>query len=154
MGVVQKPVWLVFPKIPWGSIGWRMGAGEDYWQAWTLWFKAQPAEARKSYERAWPEPEGWAGFYGFVETGAVPPRVLEQQRLVAEAAIPPAPEEAVIKGYYRVLWLIRHHFKRIKIDALREGESLAEVHVAPDGSEWRLSASLTQGDMHFVRLAK
>ncbi len=80
--------------------------------------------------------------------------MLEQQRLVAEAAIPPIPEEVVITGYHRVLWLIRHHFKRLRVDALREDESLAELYVAPDGSEWRLSASLTRGGMNFTRLAK
>lgn len=154
MSETQRPVWVTFPKIPWGSIGWRMGAGEDYWHAWVSWFKAQPVEARESYKEAWPEPEGWKSFYAFIETGAVPPWVSEQQCLVAEAAIPPTPEESVITGYHRMLWLIRHHFKRVRIDTLREDESLAEIHVAPDGSEWRLSASATRGGMHFTRVAK
>lgn len=58
MSETQKPVWVAFPKIPWGSIGWRMGPGEDYWHAWIAWFKAQSAEVRSSYKETWPEPEG------------------------------------------------------------------------------------------------
>lgn len=149
-----RPVWDAFPKIPWGSIGWRMGAGEDYWHAWTAWFKEQSNETRASYKLTWPEPEGWSGFYAFVETGAVPPWVVAQQRLVAEAAIPPTPGESVIAGYHRVLWLIRHHFERIGVGRPREDESIAELYVAPDGSKWRLSASLTHGGMHLTRLAQ
>ncbi|SDM79337.1 hypothetical protein [Polaromonas sp. JS666] len=154
MSEAQRPVWVAFPKIPWGSIGWRMGAGEDYWHAWVPWFKAMSGEERTLYKQAWPEPEGWEGFYAFIETGAKPPWVLEQQRLVAEAAIPPSAEEMVISGYHRVLWLIRHHFKRVRLDTRGEDESLAEIYVAPEGSEWRLSASLTRGAMHLTRVVK
>lgn len=34
MSELLSPVWITFPKIPWGSIGWRMGPGEDYWHSW------------------------------------------------------------------------------------------------------------------------
>ncbi|SFQ34428.1 hypothetical protein SAMN03159339_6871 [Variovorax sp. 770b2] len=54
-----SPVWITFPKIPWGSIGWRMGPGEDYWHSWAKWFKAASLQDRERYKTQWPEPEGW-----------------------------------------------------------------------------------------------
>lgn len=58
-----------------------MGGGEDYWHRWVTWFKG-----------TWPEPEGWEGFYSFIETGALPRRFQDGQAKMAEAAVPPQPE--------------------------------------------------------------
>lgn len=154
MSEVKKPVWIAFPLIPWGSIGWRMGAGEDYWHAWLAWFNGLSAEERAAYQQTWPEPEMWQGFYAFVESGTLPPWFLQQRCLIVEAAIPPTPDENVITGYHRVLWLIRHHFTRVRHDECGEDESIAEVYVAPDGVEWRLSASATQGGLHLTRVIR
>lgn len=154
MSTIREPVWIAFPKISWGSIGWRMGAGEDYWHSWVGWYKGLPEEMRALYKQSWVEPEGWGGFYEFMETGALPPWKLEQQRLVAEAAIPPQPEESAITSYYRVLWLIRQHMKRTDVDSRREDESVAEIYAAPDGSVWRLSSSRTRGGLNLVRVEK
>lgn len=147
----MKPVWIAFPRIPWGSVGWRMGHGEDYWHAWAPWFNALAPDARDAYKSRWPEPEGWMGFYEFIETGKLPGWINEQQKKVAEAAIPPQPGETSIGGYHRVLWLIRQHFKRIRSDRTTEDESIAEIYEAPDGQLWRLSSHATRGGMQLTK---
>lgn len=69
----SDPPWLVFPDIPWGSIGWRMGDGEEYWTVWMEGFCRLAEPARDAYKLRWPEPdEDWTGFYGFVETKVLP----------------------------------------------------------------------------------
>lgn len=148
----MQPVWIAFPTIPWGSIGWRMGPGEDYWHSWVPWFKSLVQAEREGYKAQWLEPEGWEDFYAFVETGKSPGWMRERQQKVAESAIPPAPGEAEIHGYHRVLWLIRQHFKRVKVDQKGEDESIAEIYEAPDGSLWRLSGHATRGGLHFTRM--
>ena len=62
------PVWVTFPDIPWRSIGWRMGYGEEYWYLWKAWYTALPAQARTKYQETWPEPDAWRGFYAGIET--------------------------------------------------------------------------------------
>ncbi len=57
------PPWRMFPQIPLGSIGWRMGAGEEYWVAFAEWFARQDPQARNRYATRNPEPVGWSGFY-------------------------------------------------------------------------------------------
>ena len=146
------PVWIAFPKIPWGSVGWRMGAGEDYWHRWATWFKGTSPSARAQYKAAWPEPEGWEDFYSFIETDALPGWFQDRQAKIAEAAVPPQSGEQEIRGYHRVLWLLRQHFKRVRVDRTGDEECIAEIYVAPDGTHWRLSAHATQGGMHFTKL--
>ena len=48
------PEWLVYPEIPAGSIGWRMGYGEDYLN---VLFK--PEFDRKEYMKLFDEPKNW-----------------------------------------------------------------------------------------------
>ena len=112
----MQPLWIAFPRIRWGSIGWRMGAGEDYWHAWTAWFRSLHQAERDAYKAQWREPDGWNDFYSFIETGELPRWYLERQQKIADAAIPPASEEDVIEGYDRVLWLIRHYLTRVGAD--------------------------------------
>lgn len=57
------PPWKKFPDIPLGSIGWRMGHGEDYWLEFDAWFKAKTPDHRQRYAAENPEPTGWTGFY-------------------------------------------------------------------------------------------
>ncbi len=149
----MQPVWIAHPKIPWGSLGWRMGPGEDYWHAWVPWFKGLKHTERETFKAQWPEPEGWTDFYAFIETGVLPGWFRDLQRKMAESAIPPQPGEEVIHGYHRVLWLLRHHFKRVSIDRTKEDESIAEIYEAPEGTLWRLSAHATRGGMHFTKLS-
>jgi len=61
--IFMDPPWLKFPKFPLGSIGWRMGAGEDYWYEWQDWYMAQSDEVRSSFRNRFAEPSGWEGFY-------------------------------------------------------------------------------------------
>lgn len=130
-----------------------MGHGEDYWHAWVPWFKALASEHRHAYKERWQEPEGWKGFYAFIETGERPAWIVEQQQKVAEAAIPPQHGETSISGYHRVLWLMRQHFKRVRADRATDDESIAEIYEAPDGRLWRLSSHATLGGMQFTLFA-
>ena len=57
------PPWQAHPDIPPGSIGWRMGPGEDYLSEFTAWFARKHEGAKARYAHEYPEPEGWGGFY-------------------------------------------------------------------------------------------
>ncbi len=67
------PPWLAFPHIGLGSIGWRMGAGEDYWHVFADWYNGLDAAGKIAMRDNYPEPveviEGhpWTGFYGRLE---------------------------------------------------------------------------------------
>lgn len=52
------PEWLVFPEIPCGSIGWRMGYGEDY-----LEMQMVADFSYNQYESLFKEPENWTFKY-------------------------------------------------------------------------------------------
>ncbi|WP_309603358.1 hypothetical protein [Sphingomonas sp.] len=63
------PPWLKYPHIGLGSIGWRMGYGEDYWMEFDDWYLSLASEQRVQYRAKFPEPteveQGlpWTGFY-------------------------------------------------------------------------------------------
>ncbi|MGB4813275.1 MAG: hypothetical protein WBP13_12460 [Methylophilaceae bacterium] len=59
----MSPPWLKYPKIPLGSLGWRMGAGETYWYDFQDWFALQSEHARQVFAGQFPEPLDWQGFY-------------------------------------------------------------------------------------------
>ncbi|MFI4934522.1 MAG: hypothetical protein ACHP7N_07885 [Caulobacterales bacterium] len=59
----MEPPWIAHPEIQLGSIGWRMGYGEEYWDRFDRWYKALTAARRDQYERDFPEPDMWVGFY-------------------------------------------------------------------------------------------
>ena len=141
----QRPLWVAFPDIPWGSLGWRMGFGEAYANAWVPWFKALSDDERRKYIAQWPEPEPWKGFYQFHMTGAVPPHIIEKNRRIEAAAGEPAPDEVKVTDYHRILWLLRYHLKRVKVLNVRPGEVFAELWEAPQGEKWRMSALEPQG---------
>jgi hypothetical protein len=58
----MEPPWKVF-DYPQLSLGWRMGAGEDYRDEWYEWFRQLSREEQRSYIFRYPEPEDWFGFY-------------------------------------------------------------------------------------------
>jgi hypothetical protein len=60
---LMVPPWVKYPAIPRASIGWSMGEGEEYWDAFRAWWAAQPIELRVRVRASYPEPEGWSGFY-------------------------------------------------------------------------------------------
>ena len=58
-----QPPWVLFPTYERSSLGWRMGAGEDYMGHFRQWYAALDAAAQTAYRAAEPEPDGWEGFY-------------------------------------------------------------------------------------------
>ena len=60
------PPWLQYPDIPLGSIGWRMGLGEDYWYRFVDWFGSLSGRERERYRERYPKPEDWAMFWPHV----------------------------------------------------------------------------------------
>lgn len=57
------PPWQKHPEIPLGSIGWRMGYGEDYWISFDDWFERKSSAHKQTYAAQHPEPTGWEGFW-------------------------------------------------------------------------------------------
>ena len=55
--------WEVYPDIPCGSIGWRMGPGEDVYGDWLTWLGGLTTEQRQEYRRLHAAPESWAETY-------------------------------------------------------------------------------------------
>jgi hypothetical protein len=56
---IMNPPWIEFPDIPPGSIGWRMGAGEDYIDKWRKWLDSINESERLEYEGKFPTPPLW-----------------------------------------------------------------------------------------------
>ena len=146
----QRPLWVAFPDIPWGSLGWRMGFGEAYADRWIPWFKALSEGARRDYIAKWPEPDEWKGFYQLHTTGALPPHIVEKNRKIADAGGVPPPEEVEVTDYHRILWLLRHYLKRATSLRVRPGESFAELWEGPHGEKWRMAAL----EPHGMRLTR
>jgi hypothetical protein len=61
----HQPPWQVFPY-PWGSIGYRMGRGEEHWEKFADWFRALTPEARINFAVDNPEPADWRYFYEYI----------------------------------------------------------------------------------------
>jgi hypothetical protein len=53
------PPWKKYPETPAGSIGWRMGAGEDYFDMFYRWFSALNDAEWTRFASENPEPAGW-----------------------------------------------------------------------------------------------
>jgi hypothetical protein len=142
----MKPVWIAFPDIPWGSVGWRMGFGETYWYEWKAWYLALPIDQRVEYKAKWSEPEPWAGFYDFMEHGTTPRWLAELRQKLDEPQSLPDPSESEIADYYRVVWLMRHHLKRLSFPEVsseqqrqERDEYSVEFYAEPNGAKWRVS---------------
>jgi len=45
----MAPLWLMYPHIPNGSIGWRMGYGESYGDEFYRWFHTLSREEKEEY---------------------------------------------------------------------------------------------------------
>jgi len=156
MTTAMPPLWAKFPDIPWGSIGWRMGWGEEYWGEWQSFFLDLDEGARASYRKDWPEPEGWTGLYAFIESGATPPWAAEHRRKLAGPYPLPSADETSITEYYRVVWLVRRQMNQLgtyevpaRFPSSYLGQAPDEDHVAfysePDGAWWRLSGLKSGG---------
>ena len=68
----MKPPWSVLPHIPNGSIGWRMGEGEEVRTHFHRAFSDLSAQARDNYAGLNPEPPGWEGFYDRIRASPWP----------------------------------------------------------------------------------
>jgi len=55
----MKPPWEVFPEIPFGSIGWRMGGGEGYLDEFLDWMYVQPEKDLEMYFSVNVPPAEW-----------------------------------------------------------------------------------------------
>lgn len=53
---MMAPLWLMYPQIPKGSIGWRMGYGEDYEMKFSEWFHNLTKEEKEEFNSKFPEP--------------------------------------------------------------------------------------------------
>ena len=60
---LMVPPWVKYPAIPLGSIGWRMGEAEGYWDDFRAWWLQQPQEVRQRVQSKYSEPVEWLGFY-------------------------------------------------------------------------------------------
>lgn len=60
---IMMPLWIAYPEIDRYSIGWRMGYGEDYVYQWGTWFDSLTEEDAKAYQKLFPEPVTWKGYW-------------------------------------------------------------------------------------------
>jgi len=63
---IKKPMaspWLMYPHISRYSIGWRMGYGENYICEFGEWFSSLTLDQQNDYQKLFPEPIGWLGWY-------------------------------------------------------------------------------------------
>lgn len=63
-----KPPWIVKPEWPSDSMGWRMG-GEQYFFAVRDMYRALTPPQQAAYDRAFPEPPGWTGYFDTARRG-------------------------------------------------------------------------------------
>jgi hypothetical protein len=61
----MEPPWLKYPDRPAGSIGWRMGGGEDYLAQFEEWFRSLSHTEQEVYARTNPPPRAWRGYGTF-----------------------------------------------------------------------------------------
>lgn len=57
---ILAPLWLKYPNIPQGSIGWRMGYGEAYAMEFFRWYRSLSNEQKTEYDKKFPEPVCWS----------------------------------------------------------------------------------------------
>jgi hypothetical protein len=66
---LMKPPWIVAPTFPGNSMYWRMG-GEQYFFAVRDMYAALTPSEQAAYDRAYPEPPDWAGYFRPARKGA------------------------------------------------------------------------------------
>jgi hypothetical protein len=55
----MEPPWVKYPEISAGSIGWRMGRGEEYLYEFIRWFSSLTAEEQSRFAQGNPPPQSW-----------------------------------------------------------------------------------------------
>lgn len=68
---IMPPPWLAYPELERCSIGWRMGAGEDYLEKLGTWLDTLSTEELTEYRTLFPEPVTWQGWWDDKYTGQV-----------------------------------------------------------------------------------
>lgn len=66
---LMPPPWLMYPHILQGSIGWRMGYGEDYMMRFIQWFRSLDESNQEEYKQLFPGPLDFIGWYGSYDPG-------------------------------------------------------------------------------------
>jgi len=66
LGTAVNPPWIFRPNWPRGSMGWKMGGGEDYYDNFYHWFSRLNEASRNELMSQFPEPEDWKGFYEMI----------------------------------------------------------------------------------------
>lgn len=59
----MAPPWLMYPHISSGSIGWRMGSGEEYKFEFIDWYDALSVDEQKQFQQMFPAPKGWLDWF-------------------------------------------------------------------------------------------
>ena len=59
----MAPLWLMYPDISSGSIGWRMGSGEEYKFEFIDWYDVLSVDEQKQFQQMFPAPKGWQGWF-------------------------------------------------------------------------------------------
>ena len=62
----MEPPWRKYPEIPRGSIDWRMGRGEEHYNAVYRMFSRLNPNEQDDYQGRFPEPPDWQGWYDMV----------------------------------------------------------------------------------------
>lgn len=65
---LMPPLWIAYPSISRGSIGWRMGSGEYYRYRFWDWFEKLSESDKQEYISLFPEPKTWEGIYNDDDT--------------------------------------------------------------------------------------
>ena len=60
---LMVPPWAKYPNIPLGSIGWRMGLGEDYLHRFMDWYKSSRGDVKKRVQDKYKAEGNWKRFY-------------------------------------------------------------------------------------------
>ena len=133
----MNPVWVEFPNIPWGSVGWRMGWGEVYWKDWAKWYSKLSASEKNEYKNKWPENAEWEGFYNFIENGTPLPWVVKENEKTEASAKPPEKDENIITERYRVKWLLTRYLKTCERLSGETDEYYGRILCEePNGQQW------------------
>ena len=67
---LMVPPWFKFPNLPRGSMGWRMGIGEEYKDKFSNWLMAQTGAIKLRIREKYSEPPEWEGFYNKMKNGS------------------------------------------------------------------------------------
>lgn len=60
---LMVPPWVKYPNLPLGSIGWRMGVGEDYWYKFIGWYKFSRGDIKKKVQDKYKTEGAWEMFH-------------------------------------------------------------------------------------------